>query len=309
MTPPVLILSRIPDDLRQALADRFGSLVDRSEVGDLPEAVVAVTMGTAGANAETLRGVPGLKLLACHGAGLEQIDLAAASRLGIAVTHTPDVVTDDTADQAVALVYAAARRTVYADRFVRAGRWASERIAPSFRVTGKAAGVVGLGRIGRTVADRLAGVGMRVAYTGPRPKPAPYDYLADLRELARRSDFLVLTTPGGAATRHLVDADVLAALGPDGILVNVSRGSVVDEAALLDALETGAIAGAGLDVFASEPNIDPRFLALDNVVLQPHNAAITRETRAAMIGRVIGDIEAFLEGRPFHNAAAAAHAP
>src|SRR5690606_33329958 len=128
-------------------------------------------------SAATMAAIPGLKLVACHGAGLEQIDLAAARRLGIAVTHTPDVVTDDTADQAVALVYAAARRTVYADRFVRSGRWQRERIAPSIRVTGKAAGIVGLGRIGRTVADRLAGIGMTVAYTGPRPKEAPYEFV------------------------------------------------------------------------------------------------------------------------------------
>jgi lactate dehydrogenase-like 2-hydroxyacid dehydrogenase len=145
---------------------------------------------------------------------------------------------------------------------------------------------------------------MHVLYTGPRPKPGPYEYVSDIRDLATRSNFLVLTTPGGDATRHLVDATVLGALGPEGFLVNVSRGSVVHESALLDALEAGGIAGAGLDVFGTEPNIDPRFLRLHNVVLQPHNASITRETRAAMIGRIVSDIEAFLEGRPFHDAAA-----
>jgi lactate dehydrogenase-like 2-hydroxyacid dehydrogenase len=169
----------------------------------------------------------------------------------------------------------------------------------------KAAGIVGLGRIGEAIARRCAGLGMDVAWTGPRAKPdQPWPYVADIRALAERSDVLILATPGGAETNGMVDAGVLAALGARGVLVNIARGSVVDEGALLDALESRGIAGAGLDVFAREPGLDARFLALDNVVLAPHSASLTIETRAALVARILGDIEAFRAGRPFVNAAA-----
>ena len=194
---------------------------------------------------------------------------------------------------------------VQADRFVRAGRWQKERMAPSRRVAGKHMGIVGLGRIGRRVAQRSEGIGMTVAYFGRRRVPdVAYPFVPSLHDLAAEADVLVLSCPGGEATSGLVDRDVLARLGPEGYLVNVSRGSVVDEPALLEALENRTIAGAALDVFAREPDLDPRFAALDNVVLAPHSASITHETRAAMLGRLLGDIEAFLAGRPFHDAAA-----
>jgi lactate dehydrogenase-like 2-hydroxyacid dehydrogenase len=213
------------------------------------------------------------------------------------------------AEAAIALTFAVMRRVAEADRFVRAGRWTRERMAPSRRVAGKTLGIVGLGRIGRRVAEHAAGLGMAVAYTAPRRnETVPYAYVADPAALAERADVLVLCCPGGASTHHLVDHALLERLGPEGYLVNVSRGSVVDERALLEALEAGRIAGAALDVFASEPNLDPRFLALDNVVLEPHSASITHETRAAMIARLLSDIEAFLAGRPFHDAAAGAAA-
>jgi lactate dehydrogenase-like 2-hydroxyacid dehydrogenase len=177
-------------------------------------------------------------------------------------------------------------------------------MAPGTRLFGKPAGIVGLGRIGSAVARRLSGIGMAVAWTGPRPRPAaPWPFVPTLRALAEWAEVLVLCLPGGAATRHAVDADVLQALGPRGFLINIARGEVVDEAALLDALEQRRIAGAGLDVFASEPAVDRRFLALDNVVLAPHYASLTQETRAAMIGRLLADIDAFRAGRPFHDAA------
>ena len=178
-------------------------------------------------------------------------------------------------------------------------------MAPSTRLHGKRAGVVGLGRIGEAVARRAAGIGMEVSYTGPRSKPGlPYAFVPTVQELAERSDVLILTCPGGETTHHLVDADILSRLGPGGFLVNIARGTVVHEAALLEALEGNRIGGAGLDVFAAEPGLDPRFLPLGNVALAPHYASLTHETRAAMIGRVLGDIAAFRAGAPFHDAAA-----
>jgi lactate dehydrogenase-like 2-hydroxyacid dehydrogenase len=285
---PVLVLAAIPADLRQALAAQH-TLVELSALGPgaLPGYSVAVTTSMAGVDTALLGRLPDLKLVACNGAGLDRIDMAAAASRGITVANTPDELTEDTGDFAVALLYGIARRVVEADRFVRDGRWARERMAPGVRLGGKAAGIVGLGRIGQVVARKLAGIGMHVAYTGPREKPGlPWRYQPDLLSLATGADVLVLCMPGGAATHHIIDAAVLAALGPKGFLINIARGSVVDEAALLDALESRAIAGAGLDVFAAEPGLDDRFLTLRNVVLAPHYASLTHETRAAMIARL-----------------------
>jgi len=304
MTETILLLSAIPADLRAALAARYTLVEDKPAEAHHPGIRIAVTMALAGAGESHFARLPDLGLLSSQGAGLERIDLPAAARRGIAVAYTPDVMTEDVADAAIGLMYAAARRVVEADRFVRAGRWNSERMGLGLSLHRKAAGIVGLGRIGQAIARRCAGLGMDVAWTGPRPKPdQPWPYVADVRALAERSDVLILATPGGAGTDRMVDAGVLAALGPRGVLVNIARGSVVDEAALLDALEARAIAGAGLDVFVREPGLDPRFLALDNVVLAPHSASLTVETRAALVARILDDIAAFLEGRPFVNAA------
>lgn len=301
----ILLLSAIPADLRAALAERFTLVEDRPAEGPRPGFRIAVTMALAGAREEHFARLPDLRLLVSQGTGLERIDLPAAARRGIAVAYTPDVMTEDVADAAIGLMYAAARRVAEADRFVRAGRWAKERMGLGLSLHRKAAGVVGLGKIGQAIARRCAGLGMDVAWTGPRPKPdQPWTHEPDLHALAERSDVLILAVPGGAGTDGMVDAAVLDALGPRGVLVNIARGSVVDEAALLDALEQKRIAAAGLDVFAREPGLDPRFLALDNVVLAPHSASLTIETRQALIARILSDIEAFREGRPFLNAAA-----
>lgn len=308
----VLVVTTVPPDLRTALAERH-DLVDYAGAalaagGATPPAPgfrIALTTSMRGIDRALIDALPDLKLVSCNGAGLDLIDLAAARARGIAVSHTPDEVTQDTAEAGIALTYATLRRVAEADRFVRAGRWGPERMAPSRRVAGKTMGIVGLGRIGRIVAARAVGAGMDVIYHGRAPKPdVPYPFVADIGELAERSDVLMLCAAGGEGTRGLVTRAVLERLGPAGYLVNISRGSVVDEAALIEALQAGTIAGAGLDVFASEPNLDPRFKALENVVLQPHSAVITRETRAAMVARLVGDIDAFLTGRPFHDAAA-----
>jgi lactate dehydrogenase-like 2-hydroxyacid dehydrogenase len=305
--PEVVVVGKIPADLRQALAARFElvegwSLREQSEAK--PGYRIAVTTGMDGFDSVLMDRLPDLRLIASQGVGLERIDLTGAAARNIAVTRTPNILTEDVADFAIGLLYAVARRITEADRFVRAGRWGPERIAPSTSLHGKTAGVVGMGRIGTAIARRAAGIGMAVAYNGPRRKPdLPYAYVADIGALAEQADFLILACPGGPATAGLVTAGVLRQLGPDGFLVNIARGEVADESALLDALETGGIAGAGLDVFATEPGLNPRFLKLDNVVLTPHSASITREVRVKLIACMIEDIEAFLAGTPLRYAA------
>jgi hydroxypyruvate reductase len=286
----VLILSPIPPEVRDALAARF-ALVRRDQAGDLARYRAAVTTSVAGLDAAGMAALPALRTLGCVGVGLDLIDTAEAARRGIEVAHTPDAVRTDTADAAVALLYAAVRRVAEADRFVRAGQWGRGRLPPARRVTGMRAGIVGLGHIGAMVARRLAGCGLDVAYTGPRDKGGPWRFVPDIAALADWADVLVLCCPGGEATRGLVSAAVLAALGPRGFLVNVARGSVVDEAALLAALESGGIAGAGLDVFAREPGLDPRFLALERAVLMPHYAAVTDEARGEMGATLVAAME------------------
>jgi lactate dehydrogenase-like 2-hydroxyacid dehydrogenase len=311
--PRFLAISPLPPDLFAALKEKYG-ITDYTTLGGAPGKPapapgfdVAVTMGVYGIDAAQMTALPDLKLVACNGAGLEKIDLAQARARGIAVCHTPDELAEDVADGAIALTYAIMRRVVEMDRFVRSGQWLKGRPTPSRRLAGKTMGVVGLGRIGRRIADRAAAIGMNVAYYGHKAQPgAPYEFVGDVGALAEKSDVLALACPGGKETHHLVNAAVLEKLGAGGYFVNVARGSVVDEAALLDALENRKIAGAALDVFASEPNIDARFLPLENVVLQPHNSSITHETRTAMVARILSDIDAFLNGKKFHDAARAA---
>lgn len=288
----VLLLGALPPDVQAALSARYALVPDGPEAGALARFRAAVTTSITGADAAAMARLPGLRLLGCMGVGLDRIDIDAAARRGIAVRHTPDAVRTDTADAAVALVFATVRRVAEADRFVRAGRWGTGRMTPSRRVSGMTAGIVGLGHIGAMVARSLSGCGLDVAYTGPRPKPgAGWPFVADLGALAERSGVLVLCCPGGAATRGIVSAEVLRRLGPAGYLVNVARGSVVDEPALLAALESGRIAGAGLDVFAREPGLDARFLALDNVVLTPHYASVTREARGEIAAALLAALD------------------
>jgi len=307
--PKLFVVAAIPPDLRAALAERY-SVTDRQTMSSWPGIPargfeVAVTTSMHGMDRATLEALPDLKIVICNGAGLDRIDLTEARRRKVAVCHTPDELAEDVGDAAIALTYAIMRRVAEADRFVRAGRWPKERIAPSRRVGGKTMGIVGLGRIGSHIAERAQGIGMKIVYSGRHSRAdAPYPFVADILELAAQADVLVLSCPGNEETRNLVNRAVLERLGPEGFLVNISRGSVVDEAALIEALGKKIIAGAALDVFMNEPNIDPAFMALENVVLQPHSTSITHETRAAMIGRLLGDLDAFLNGRLFHDAAA-----
>jgi lactate dehydrogenase-like 2-hydroxyacid dehydrogenase len=247
---------------------------------------------------ELIAQLPKLEVISVMGVGYDKVDVAAAVERGIPVTHTPDVLNDEVADTALALMLCVARRIPQADRFVREGRWEQGAMPLARKMSGARLGIVGLGRIGMAIAKRAEAFGMRIAYTSRSAKPeAKYPYLADVKALAAESDFLVVITPGGAGTRHMINREVLRALGPRGYLVNVARGSCVDEAALVDALRAGEIAGAGLDVFENEPHVPQALREMDNVVLTPHVGSATTETRQAMADLALANLEAHFAGR------------
>lgn len=240
---------------------------------------------------------PNLGVIANYGVGYDAINVVDASERGIKVTNTPDVLNDDVADTAVAMLLSQARCFRAGEQLVRSGQWATQDLPLNRKASGSKAGIVGLGRIGREIADRLAGFKMDIHYHSRSEKDTPgWTYHADPVSLAQEVDFMVIALVGGAETEKYVSKDVIAALGPNGVLINISRGSTIDEEAMLDALESGALGGAGLDVFLNEPNINPRFAALDNVVLQPHQGSGTVETRAAMGQLQRDNISAFLAG-------------
>ncbi|MFM7345610.1 MAG: 2-hydroxyacid dehydrogenase [Tagaea sp.] len=253
--------------------------------------------GGGGMSGELIRALPKLEIVSCFGVGYDGVDVAAASERNIPVTNTPDVLNDCVADTTMGLLLGIMRLLPQADRFVREGKWLKEPQPLTTSVHHKKMGIVGLGRIGKTIAKRALGFDMEVAYHGRTPQAVPFQYHASVESLAAWCDVLVIITPGGAETRNMIDAKVLKALGPKGYLVNISRGSVVDEPALLDALKNKAIAGAGLDVFAEEPRVPPDFFALDNVVLAPHVGSATVETRKAMGDLAVDNLIAVLEGR------------
>jgi lactate dehydrogenase-like 2-hydroxyacid dehydrogenase len=301
----LLVMTPVPADLRAALEAAGHELVDLAAqpAGSLADFRIGVTTAMVGCDAAMFARLPGMKLLASTGTGLDRIDLDAARAHGCAVLNTPDVLTEDTADFAIALLYGIARRVVYADAFVRSGAWTRGRAESSTRLLGKTCGIFGLGRIGAAVARRAQGIGMKVLWSGPRPKPdAPWGYVPGIGELAEKSDVLVMCCPGGPETAGIVDAALLAKLGPAGFLVNIARGSVVDEAALVAALHAGTIRGAATDVFRSEPVPDPAMLAAPNLVVAPHYASLTRETRVDIIRMIVDGIAAFRAGRPHHDA-------
>jgi hydroxypyruvate reductase len=242
--------------------------------------------------------LPALEIISVFGVGYDGVPVEHCRKRGVKVTNTPDVLTDDVADVAVALILMTGRGFVRANRFLHAGEWLKRGAELTTKLSGRTVGILGLGRIGKAIAARVAAMGMKVAYTGRNPQAVPYQYHADLKTLAAASDFLVVACPGGAATKHLVDADVLAALGTKGTIVNIARGSIVDESALVDALQRGVIKGAGLDVFADEPNVPSALLAMDNVVLLPHVGSATHETRKAMGDLCKANLDAWFAGRP-----------
>jgi hydroxypyruvate reductase len=253
----------------------------------------AVTMSRHGCPADVMACVAG-RVVACFGTGYEGLDLAAAQQHQVQVSTTPDVLNDCVADLAFGLILATARQLCAADRYVHAGEWLKANYGLAHRVSGKRLGIVGLGRIGRVVAKRSQGFDMPVRYHGRHAQAdVSYGFEADLRALAEWADFLVVTCPGGEATRGLINAQVLEALGPEGFLINVSRGSVIDEAALLNAVQQQRIGGVGLDVYQHEPHIPEALLNNPCVVALPHIAASTHETRAAMEALVADNLASF----------------
>jgi len=255
-----------------------------------------VTNAMTGLSAEMIDALPKLELCAIMGVGLETTNLPRARDRGIVVTTTP-VLYDDVADLAVILGMCAARRIAAADRFVRSGRWLEGRIAPAQKFSGKRAGILGLGRIGTSLAPRLQPFGMTIGYYDPLPKPGvPYQAYGSPLELAQNSDILFLAAAGGPGVRHIVNGEILEALGPKGIFVNVARGWLVDETALVSALTTGRLGAAGLDVFEHEPEVPAELLGLDNVVLTPHIASNTEETMRAMGECVLDNVRSWFAG-------------
>lgn len=258
------------------------------------------TRGELGADRAMIEALPNLEIISVYGVGYDAVDISAARERGIRVTNTPDVLTKDVADLGVAMMLAQARGVIGGETWVRSSDWAKKGLYPlKTRVHGKRAGVLGLGRIGFEVAKRLTGFDLEIAYsdTGPKDYAKDWTFVADPVELAARSDFLFVTLAASAETRHIVGRKVIEALGPEGILINISRASNIDEEALLDALEGKSLGSAALDVFEGEPSLNPRFLALDNILLQPHMASGTVETRKAMGALVFDNLSAHFDGR------------
>jgi len=288
--PDLLLNCGVTDRMMKRLVAEFVV----HAVGDIPdldafliengESITAVaTDGHLGLSSEVMERLPNLKIISSYGVGYDAIDATAAASRGVVVTHTPDVLNAEVADTAIMLWLAVSRQLVVNDAYVRSGRWEAEGNAPLSRsVQNRTVGILGLGRIGQTIAERARMFDAEVLYHTRSQKEVPYAYCADLVDMAQRSDVLICITPGGAGTRHLVDRDVLDALGPEGTLINVSRGSVVDEDALIKALQDGRLGAAGLDVFEDEPRVPAALLGMENVVLQPHVGSATVETRQAM---------------------------
>ena len=260
---------------------------------------IQAVIGSSGADAALIAALPNLRVIASVAVGYDNIDVAAATARGIIVTNTPEVLTDATADLALALILATERRIAAADAFVRRGDWARGAFPFTRHLRGLRLGILGLGRIGLAIAQRAEPFGMQLAYSNRRPRTdVAYPYHSDVLSLAAASDILLLAIPGGAETRHLITEEVLRALGPTGTLVNIARGSVVDEAALVRCLLDGSLGAAALDVFDREPEVPPELLALDQVILSPHVGSATHATREAMGDLAVQNIVAVLAGDP-----------
>ncbi|WP_227270129.1 2-hydroxyacid dehydrogenase [Roseobacter weihaiensis] len=266
----------------------------------IPQITAMAFRGHSTLDAEIIDALPNLRMIANYGVGYDTIDVAHATAKGIKVSNTPDVLTEDVADLAVGMVIAQSRGMVGASDWIRSGNWAQDgAFRLQRKVSGKRVGIVGLGRIGRAVAERLAPFDCDLHYFARAPKDTPgWTHHDDIADLAKAVDILVICLSGGSETAGIISRQVIEALGPEGLLVNASRGTTVDEAALLDALESGALGAAALDVFLNEPHIDPRFMASDNVLLQPHQSSGTIETRKVMGELQRENLAAFFAGKP-----------
>jgi len=276
--PDLLQIGGITDAMKTRLEAAFTIHTEPSDA-----ITHIVTNGHAGVPADVMAACPNLKVVSCYGVGYDAIDTRAALARGIMVTHTPNVLNQEVATTTVLLMLACYREVLRDDAYVRSGAWEAKGNAPLTRsADGQTVGILGLGRIGQAIADKLAPWSPTILYHTRSEKDVPYEYVGDLTEMAQRCDVLICITPGGAATNKLVNAEVMEALGPQGTLINVSRGSVVDEAAMITALQSGTLGWAGLDVFEGEPHVPEALRSLPNVVLLPHVGSGTVETRAAM---------------------------
>ena len=281
--PDLLQIGGITDVMRARLDAAF--TIHKLAEGDYPaESITHVaTNGHDGVPAEVMAGLPNLQMISCYGVGYDAIDVEAAKARGIVVSHTPNVLNAEVATTALMLIIACYREILRDDTWVRSGDWETKGNAPLTRsVDNQIVGILGLGRIGQAIADKLAPFNPTIVYHSRTQKDVPYKYYDNLTDMARDVDCLICITPGGPSTNRIVNRDVLDALGPQGTLVNVSRGSVVDEAALIEALQDGRLGWAGLDVFEAEPKVPAALRAMSNVVLLPHVGSATVETRAAM---------------------------
>ena len=317
--PTVVVTRRLPEAVEREIARDFDARLNREDRPLGPDGLQAALRSadallctvTDKLTADVLAAEPRrAKLLANFGVGFNNIDVEAARARGLAVSNTPDVLTDATADLAITLLLMVARRAAEGDRHLRSGAWTGWRPTHMMgtHVSGKTLGLVGMGRIARAVAKRAHhGFGMRVLYHDPYPPPPEIaaelgaQQRASLNDLLRESDFVSLHCPATPETRHLMNAERLAAMRPDAFLVNTARGDVVDEAALVEALRTGRIAGAGLDVYEREPEVSPKLLTMENVVLLPHLGSATRETRVAMGMRALENLRLFFNGAPLRD--------
>ena len=306
MKPDCLLLKPLPAKARTALDHAFGvhelwQASDQEklvkELGDRCRFVVC--SGGAACGADLIGKLPRLEIVGNFGVGYDSVDTAACARRGIVVTNTPDVLNDEVADTTIALLLGAIRRMPQADSFVRSGQWLKGAFPLTGTLIGRKIGILGFGRIGQTIAKRLSGFNIAsIAYHARSPKAdLPFRYYDDLVKLATDSDVLIVITPGGPATHHLVNRAVIEALGPEGCLVNVARGPVVDETALIDCLQKGKLGSAGLDVFEFEPKVPAELMALDNVALAPHVGSATTYTRDAMGMLVVNNLIAWKDGK------------
>lgn len=301
MNPPVLQIARLSGPSEEKINARLNVTLLASQPNPDEflerhghEFQAVITTAPVGASAQLMAKLPNLKVVACRGIGVEKVDLDYARARGIAVSCTPDVLTDCVADLAIGLIIDTARGMTASDRYVRSGRWPSGNFPLATKVSGKKLGILGLGKIGKAIAKRAEAFDMDIRYHNRRPvEDCKYGYAPSMLELAQWCDFFMVAVDGGSQTRNLVTKDVIDAIGPKGFIFNISRGTVIDEAALIEALQNKTIAGAGLDVFVNEPNINPAFFTMDNVVLIPHTGSGTVETRGAMEGLILENIESF----------------
>jgi len=308
MKNKVLLIAPLYDETQQELESLYTvlRLYELEPPWQVPQewckdCAVVVTHSSRGVDAGILKQLPQVKLVANFGTGVDKIDLAYCAERSISVTHTPDVLTDDVAHLTLALMLDVVRGISASDRFVRAGKWRDAQFGLTRSLKNMRVGIVGLGRIGQAIAALAVPLGCEIAYTGPNRKEVEYQYFPQLTQLAQWAEILVVSCLGGPTTDGLVTAEVLQQLGPDGYIINVARGSVIDESALVDSLLRGIIGGAGLDVYADEPNIPAVLLTLDNVVLVPHLGSATDHSRKEMGKRTLANVAACFAGEPLPN--------